>query len=93
MGQVVPTVFGLLRPCLVGLEEHFPNTFVRNAEEVLQGLVLGRIEFPQIAGPALAWKDLAKEHHLHHIDKLDVLVDHALYAHLQRCQLVRRGPV
>ena len=93
MGQVVPTVFGLLRPCLVGLEEDLPDTFVRDAEEVLQGLVLDRIEFLQIAGPTLAWKDPAKEHHMDHIDKLDVLVDHALDAHLQRCQLVRRGPV
>ena len=93
MGQVVPTIFGLLWPHLVGLEEDLPNTFERNAEEVLQGLVLGRIELPQIAGPALAWKDPAKEHHLDHIDKLDVLVDHALDAHLQRRQLVRRSPV
>ena len=89
VGQVVPKIFGLLRPRLVGLEEHLPNTFVRNAEEVLQGLVLGRIKLPQIAGPALAWKDPAIEHHLDHIDKLDVLVDHALYARLQRCQLVQ----
>ena len=84
MGQVVPTVFSLLRPRLIGLEEHLPNAFVRNAEELLQGLVLGRIELPQIAGPALARKDPAKKHHLDHIDKLDVLVHHALDARLQR---------
>ena len=57
MGQVVPTVFGFLRPRLIGLEEHLPNAFVRNAEEMLQGLVLGRIELPQITGTTLAWKD------------------------------------
>ena len=84
MGQVVPEVLSHHRPRIIGLEEHLPNAFVRNAEELLQGLVLGRIELPQIAGPALAWKDPAKKHHLDHIDKLDVLVDHALDAHLRR---------
>jgi hypothetical protein len=59
MGQVVPTVLGRLRPFLVGLKKHLPDVFVRSSEELLQGLVLGRIELPQIASPALAWKDPA----------------------------------
>ena len=84
MSQVVAAVLGRLRPRLIGLEKHLLDTFVCGAEDLLQGLVLGRIELPQIAGPALAWKDPAKEHHLDHIDKLDVLVDHVLDAHLQR---------
>ena len=89
MGQVVPTVLGRLRPRLIGLKKHIPDAFVRSAEELLQGLVLGRIELSQIASPALARKDPANEHHLDHVDKLDVLVHHALDARLQRCQLVR----
>ena len=84
MSQVMAAVLGRLRPRLVGLEKHLPDTFVRGAEELLQGLVLGRIELPQMASPALAGKDPAKKHHLDHIDKLDVLVHHALDAHLQR---------
>ena len=88
MGQVVPTVLGHLRPCLIGLEKHLPDAFVRSTEELLQGLVLGRIELPQIASPALARKDPAKKHHLDHIDKLDILVHHTLDARLQRSQLV-----
>ena len=59
MGQVVPTVLGRLRPRLVGLKEHLPDVFVRSSEELLQGLVLGRIELPLMASPALAWKDPA----------------------------------
>ena len=88
MGQVVPTVLGRLRPRLVGLKEHLLDVFVRSSEELLQGLVLVRIELPQMASPALAWKDPANKHHLDHIDELDVLVYHALDARLKRCQLV-----
>ena len=84
MGQVVPTVLGRLRPRLVGHENHLPDVFVCTVEELLQGLVLGRIELPQMVSPALAQKDPAKKHHLDHIDKLDVLVYHALDARLQR---------
>ena len=83
MGQVVLAVLGRRRPCLVGLEKHLPDTFVRGAEELLQGLVLGRIELPQIASPALARKDPMKKHHMDHIDKLDVLVHHTLDVRLQ----------
>ena len=93
MGQVVPAVPGRIRPCLVGLEKHLPDVFVRSAEELQQGLVLCRIVLPQIASPALAWKDPVNKHHLDHIDKLDVLVHHALDVRLKRCQLVRRRPV
>ena len=93
MGQVVPTVLGRLRPRLIGFEEHLPNAFVHNTEEMLQGLVLGRIELPQMASPALTRKDSAKKHNLDHADKLNVLVYHALDARLQHCQLVRRSPV
>ena len=82
MGLVVPTVLGRLRPRLIGLKKHLLDSFMCSAEEMLQGLVLGRIELPQIAGPTLAWKNPAKEHRLDHIDKLDVLVNHSLDARL-----------
>ena len=84
MSQVMATVLGRLRPRLVGLEKHLPYTFMRDAEELLQGLLLGRIELPQVASPVLARKDPANKHHLDHIDELDVLVHHALDARLQR---------
>ena len=93
MGQVVPAVLGRSRPHLVGLEEHPPVVFVRGAEELQQGLLLGRVVLPQMASPALARKDPANKHHLDHIDKLDILVYHAPDACLKRCQLVRRRPV
>ena len=89
MGQVVPTVLGRIRSRPVGLEKHLPDVFVRSAEELLQGLVLGRIELPQMASPALARKDPANKHHLDHIDKLDILVYHAPVARLKRYQLVQ----
>ena len=88
MSQVIAAVLGRLWPRLVGLEKHLSDTFVRDAEELLQGLVLGRIELPQMASPALARKDPAKKHHLDHIDELDVLVHHALDARLQRRYLI-----
>ena len=86
-------VLGRLRPRMIGLEKHLPDIFVLGAEEVLQGLVLGRIKLPDMASPALAWKDPVKKHHLDHVDKLDVLVHHALDACLKCRQLVRRRPV
>ena len=64
MGQVMPTVLGRRRPRLFGLKEHLPDVFVCSAEELLQGLVLGRMELPQIVGPTLARKNPAKKHHL-----------------------------
>ena len=70
------------------LEQHPPGSFVRCVEEPAQGSVLGRIKLPQVASPALAWQDAASEHHLDHIDKLDVIVHHALDARLECSQLV-----
>ena len=50
-------IFGSGCGGLGALKQHPPGAFVRDAEEMLQGLVLGRIELPQITGPALAWKN------------------------------------
>ena len=93
MGQVVPTVLGRIRSHLVVLEKHLPDVFVRSAEEMQQSLVLGRIELPQMASLALAWKDPANKHHLDHINKLDILVNLAPDARLKRWKLVRQRPV
>ena len=90
MGQVVPTILGRLRPRLIGFEKHLPDVFMCSAEELLQGLVLGRIELPQMESPALARKDPAKKHHLDHVDELDVVVHHAPNARLGHGHLVRR---
>ena len=89
----MPAVLGRRGRRLLAGEEHLPDVLMRSSEELLQSLVLGRIELPQIASPALARKDPAKKHHLDHIDKLDVLVYHAPDARLKRGQLVRRRPV
>ena len=57
-------------------------------EEPLQGLVPLRVELPKGAFSALAGEDPANQHHLDYVDKLDVPINHALNAHLQRNQLV-----
>ena len=54
--------------------------------------MLGRIEFPLIASPALAREDPADEHNLDHIDKLDLVGYHILDTRLEPCQLARRTP-
>ena len=59
MGQVMPAVLGHRRPHLVGLKEHLPDVFMRSFEEALQGLVLGRVILPQIAGSMLARENQA----------------------------------
>ena len=56
------------------LEEHFPGIFVPSVKEPTQGLVLSRIELPQFKGPLLARENLADEHDLDYVDKLELLV-------------------
>ena len=48
------TVLGKRRSYLDKLEQHPPDVLVRRVEELLQRLVLGRVELPRIASPALA---------------------------------------
>ena len=88
-----PAVLGCGRRYFGGLQQHLPCAFVRHVVEPLEHLVLDWDELPQTDCPPLAGQDPANEYDLDHIDKFDVLVNHALDAHLQRCQLVRRGPV
>ena len=89
MGHVVPAILGRSWPRLVGLEEHLSNVFVRAADELQQGLVLGRIILPQMASPALARKDPAEEDDLDHVDKLDFLAYHSFNTVLESGQLHR----
>ena len=70
-------VFGCLRPRLLGLEKWLPHVFVLRAEEPLQGPGTGWVELPHILLTRLTGENPVKEHHLDHIDKLDVLVHHA----------------
>ena len=75
-----PTVLGYERRYFGGLEQRLPRVLVLHAIEPTQRLVLFWIELPQIECPLLAWENPATEHDLDHIDKIDVLVLHALDA-------------
>ena len=66
-------IFGSGCGSLGALEQHPPGLFVRSVEEPAQGLVLGRVEVPQIEVPSLTREDPAEEHDLDHVDKLDLL--------------------
>ena len=89
---VEPTVLGYERRYFGGLEQHLPHVFVRHAIEPLKRLVFGRDELPQIECPPLARQNPANEHDLDHVDKLDVLVLHALDAVDESGQLCRFAP-
>ena len=79
-------ILGRGRWYLTGLEEHIPDVFVHRAEKLQQHLVLGLVELPQIASPALARKDPMEEHNLVHVDKLDLLAYHVLDTCLEPSQ-------
>ena len=74
------------------LEQHLPDIFVRSVEEPAQSLVLRRIELPHIEAPSLARENLADEHDLDHVDKLELLVHQLLDAGLESGQLLRITP-
>ena len=65
---------------------------MRHAVEPPKHLVFSRDELPQIKCPPLARENPANEHDLDHVDKLDVLVLHALDADLEPGQLCRFAP-
>ena len=85
-------VLGCGRRYFGGLEQHLPCAFVRHVVELPERLVFGRDELPQIDCPPLAGQDPANEHDLDHVDKLDVLVLHALDAVYESGQLCRFAP-
>ena len=72
------TILGCGRGVFSALEQHPLDGFIRRVEEPAQGLVLCRIELPQIEGPLLARENPADEHDLDHIDKLKLLVRQGL---------------
>ena len=71
-------IFGSGCGSLGALEQHPPGLFVRSVEEAAQGLVLCRIELPQIEVPLLAGENPADEHDLDCVDKLELLVHQGL---------------
>ena len=80
---MVLAVCGRVRPWFAGLKEHLPDVLVRGGEKLPQGLVLGRVILPQIAGSVLTRKKQEDQHHMYYISKLDVLVSHTLDACLE----------
>ena len=75
-----PTVLGYERKYFGGLEQRLPRVLVPHAIEPLERPVFGQEKFPQIECPPLARLDPANEHDLDRVDKLDVLLLHALGA-------------
>ena len=67
-------IFGSGCGSLGALEQHLPDIFVRSVEEPAQSLVLRRIELPHVEAPSLARENLADEHDLDYVDKLELLV-------------------
>ena len=60
-----------------------------SCREPTQGLVLCRIELPQIEGPLLAGENPANEHDLDHVDKLKLLVHQYLETGLESGQFFK----
>ena len=81
-------ILGDGRVDLRALEKYLPGIFVPSVEELAQGSVLGRIELPQFEGLLLAWENLADEHDLDYVDKLELLVHQLLDAGLESGQLL-----
>ena len=81
-------IFGSGCGSLGALEQHLPDLFVRSVEEPIQSLVLRRIELPHIEAPSLARENLADEHDLDYVDKLELLVHQLLDAGLESGQLL-----
>ena len=67
-------IFGSGCGSLGALKQHLPCLLVRSVEESIQSLVLRRIELPHIETPSLARENLADEHDLDYVDKLELLV-------------------
>ena len=76
-------IFGSGCGSLGAFEQHLPDIFVRSVEEPAQGLVLRRIELPHIEALSLARENLADEHNLDYVDKLELLVHYLLNAGLE----------
>ena len=69
------------------LEQSLLDIFMRRVKELLQRLVFDGVELPHIKSPSLTREDLAEEHDLDHIDKLDFLAHHVSDTGLESGQL------
>ena len=85
-------IFGSECGRLGALEQHLPGIFVHSVEKPAQGLVLCRIELPQVESPLLARENPADEHDLDYVDKLELLVHQGLETGLESGQLLRIAP-
>ena len=85
-------IFGSGYGSLGAFEQHLPDLFVRSVEEPIQSLVLRQIKLPHIEAPSLARENLADEHDLDYVDKLELLVHQLLDAGLKSGQLFRISP-
>ena len=85
-------IFGSGCGSLGALEQHLPDVLVRRVDELLQRLVLGRVELPQIECPSLTREDPAEEHDLDYVDEFNLLVHQVLDAGLESGQLFQISP-
>ena len=85
-------IFGSGCGSLGALEQHLQDVFVRSVEEPLQSLVLRRIKLPHVEAPSLARENLADEHDLDYVNKLELLVHQGLETGLESGQLFRTTP-
>ena len=74
MVAVKADVFGGVRPLLSFSEKQLPHSFVRSAEEVLEGPWSFRIKLPHTERPSPARQNPADQHYLNHVDKTNVLL-------------------
>ena len=77
MVAVEADVLGGVRPLFSFPEKQLPHSFVRSAEEVLEGPWSFRLKLPHTERLSLARQGPADQHYWNHIDKIDVLLQEA----------------
>ena len=77
MVAIKDDVLGGVRPLFSFPEKQPQHSFVRSAEEVLEGPWSFRIKLPHTKKPSLARQGPADQHYLNHVDKIDVLLKKA----------------
>ena len=85
-------IFGSGCGILGALKQHLPGIFVHSVEEPAQGLVLCRIELPQVEIPLLARENPVDEYDRDYVDKLELLVHQGLEIGLESGQLLQIAP-
>ena len=81
-------IFGSACGSLSALKQHLPDISLRSVEEPAQSLVLRRIELTHVEAPSLTSENLADEHDLDYVDKLELLVHQLLDIGLESGQLL-----